>query len=180
MEQEIKMRRATKEDAATIARAVAMAVGYDTQHPLYSVFLTLAAMEQTQYSYCNAIIAEVDSEVVGAVVGYDGARLAELREPIFPLLERSLGHIPEIEDETEAGEFYVDSLGVWPEWRGRGIGGRLLAAMRDKAHAEGFARVGLIVDFDNPKAEMLYSSLGFKRVGEKRFLGHKMWHMVSE
>ena len=49
-----------------------------------------------------------------------------------------------------------------------------------KALEEGYMRVGLIVDFDNPKAEKLYASLGFKRMGEKTFLGHKMWHMQLE
>jgi ribosomal protein S18 acetylase RimI-like enzyme len=37
--------------------------------------------------------------------------------------------------------------------------------------------VGLIVDFNNPRAEALYTSLGFERVGRKNFLGHPMWHL---
>lgn len=173
----IEVRRARREDAATIAMAVAMAVGYDTSHPIYPVFLALAGREHTQYSYRNALIAEVDGCVAGALVGYDGALLQELRTPIYPLLEEHLGATPHIEDETEAGEFYLDSIGVLPEYRGLGVGRRLLMAMTEKAFAEGHERVGLIVDFDNPQAERLYASLGFERVGTKTFLGHQMWHL---
>lgn len=173
----VTVREARRDDAALIAAAVCMAVGYDTSHPIYPVFLTLAASERAQYSYRNALIAEVDGTAAGAIVGYDGAMLHELRQPIYPLLEQHLGSVPHIEDETEAGEYYLDSLGVLPQFRGMGVGAMLLNAMSNKAFAEGHARVGLIVDFDNPRAERLYTSLGFRRVGTRPFLGHQMWHL---
>lgn len=173
----ISVRAALRDDAPLIAEAVCMAVGYDTTHPLYPVFLALATAEHTQYSYRNALVAEVGGVAAGAIVGYDGARLEELREPIYPLLREHLGEVPHIEDETAAGEFYLDSMGVLPKFRGRGVGSALLVALSNKAFAEGHARVGLIVDVDNINAERLYSALGFVRVGSKRFLGHDMWHM---
>lgn len=179
MNRDITIRQATVADAEFIAHAVCMAVGYDMSHPIYQVFLHLARMEHSQYSYVNTLVAEVEGRVSGALVGYDGARLKELREPIFALLEQYLGEAINIEDETEAGEFYLDSLGVLPECRGCGIGRALIVAMRDRAFAEGYERVGLIVDFDNPDAERLYQSLGFRRVGTKRFLGHNMHHLQS-
>lgn len=173
----ITVRSARREDAELIAEAVCMAVGYDKSHPLYPVFLNLARRKNTQYSYCNALIGEVDGTVAGAIMGYDGALLHKLRRPIYPLLEKHLGAIPHIEDETEAGEFYLDSLGVRPEFRGMGIGEALLNALCDKAFAEGYKQAGLLVDFDNPNAERLYTSIGFRRVGTKKFLGHDMWHL---
>lgn len=171
------IRPATIADAEFIALAVCMAVGYDRSHPIYPVFEQLARMEYSQYSYLNTLVAEVEGHAVGAVVGYDGARLYELREPIFPLIAKHLGIPVTIEDETEPGEFYLDSLGVLAEYRGMGIGGALIEAMLNKAFAEGHKRAGLIVDFDNPDAERLYLSLGFRRVGTKRFLGHDMYHL---
>ena len=173
----ITIRAARREDAAHIAQVVCMAVGYDTSHPIYPVFLTLAASDNSQYSYRNTLVAEVDGAVAGALVGYDGARLMELREPIFPLLLEHLGDVPHIEDETSSGEFYLDSLGVFPPFRGMGVGSALLNAMSERAFAEGHERVGLIVDVNNPKAEKLYAELGFVRVGMKKFLGHDMWHL---
>lgn len=174
---DIAVREARSEDAGLIAEAVCMAVGYDSAHPLYTVFKTLAEREETQYSYRNTLVAEVDGRAVAALVGYDGALLKQLREPIFPLLEEHLGQVPTIEDETQEGEFYLDSLGVLPEYRGYGIGRRLIETMTQRAFERGHEHVGLIVDFDNPDAERLYTSLGFRRVGVKPFLGHQMWHM---
>ena len=81
------------------------------------------------------------------------------------------------EDETEAGEYYLDSIGVLPEFRKMGIATKLIKAMRDKIFAEGHTKFGLIVDFDNPDAERLYTSLGFKRIKTRNFLGHQMWHL---
>lgn len=174
---EIIVRDARREDAPLIARMVCMAVGYDEAHPIYPVFLTLAQRRRTQYSYLNSLVCEVDGAVAGAVVGYDGAMLATLRKPIYPLIKEHLGTTPHIEDETEAGEYYLDSLGVLPHFRGKGVGRALVEALCNRAFSEGYARVGLIVDYDNHRAESLYTSLGFERRGTKLFLGHKMWHL---
>lgn len=173
----IIIREAVAEDAPLVALAVLMALHYDETHPLYPVFRELAARTDAQYSYCNALVAEVDSVPAGAIVGYDGALLHRLREPLLALVKEKQGRELEIEDETSAGEFYLDSLAVLPEYRGLGVGRMLLSAASEKAFSAGFERVGLIVDFENPRAEELYSSLGFERVNATTFLGHDMWHM---
>ena len=176
----IRIREAVAADAPFVALVVLMALHYDESHPLYGIFKELAARTDAQYSYCNALIAEVDGEVAGAIVGYDGARLYELREPLLLLVRKHQGRELDIEDETSAGEFYLDSLAVLPQWRGRGVGGALLSAARDRAFAAGHERVGLIVDFENPRAEALYNSLGFERVNATKLLGCDMWHLQAK
>lgn len=171
------IRNAVKDDFAFIAEVVVMALGSGKEHPLYDIFCELAAREDTQYSYRNTLIAENRGCRVGAIVAYDGALLHSLRHPLLELIEARMGYTMNIENETEAGEYYFDSLAVIPSHRGMGIGALLLKAMRDKALSEGHKRIGLLVDFDNPKAEKLYSSLGFERINETAFLGHRMWHM---
>ena len=173
----LKVRDAQYSDAQLIATVVCMAVGYDATHPLYPVFEELARRDDTQYSWRNTLVAELNDVAVGAIVGYDGALLHELRRPTTQLIKERMGSAIEIEDETEAGEFYLDSLGVLPQYRDLGVGRELIVAMRDRAFAEGFDHVGLIVDVDNPNAERLYLALGFRRVGRRRFLGHDMWHL---
>ena len=180
---QITTRPATTNDAGIIAAAVAMAIG-ETLARQYcgdeymNVLEELARNEHSQYSYHNAIVAESDGAIAGAIVGYDGARLHELREHTFKIIGKHSGTVPSAtEDETNPDEFYLDSLGVLPEFRGQGIGGKLLTAMRDKALSEGHKHIGLLVDFENPKAERLYISLGFERVENKKFLGHDMWHL---
>lgn len=180
IKEKIMIRAARRDDASLIAQVVIMAIGGDpATHPIYPLFLELAARESSQYSFRNALVAQVGSESVGAIVGYDGDRLKELREPIFDLYKEHFGRDLHIEDETEGGEFYLDSVAVLPNYQELGIGAKLLSTMRDKAFDEGFERVGLLVDWDNPRAEKLYNSLGFERVNETLFLGHKMWHMQA-
>lgn len=179
----IIVRSARREDAATIARAVAMAIGDEAALRAYcgddyfAVLTEVAEREGTQYSWRFALVAEVEGALAGAVVGYDGARLAELREGTFAVLREQIGQVPTIADETEAGEVYLDSVGVLPQFRSLGVGRALVAAFCKKAFAEGHERVGLIVDYANPNAEKLYASLGFERVGTKQFFGHQMWHL---
>jgi ribosomal protein S18 acetylase RimI-like enzyme len=91
-----------------------------------------------------------------------------------------VGRVPNINDETEAGEYYLDSVAVLPEFRGQGIGSALVEAFCERAFSEGAERVGLIVEEENATAEKVYSSLGFKRVGERLFFGHKMHHLQRE
>ena len=176
----------TPSDASIIASALAMALGEETMkrycgEDYQSVLEELARREDTQYSYRNALVADVGSVPAGAIVGYDGARLHELREPTLRLIEERTGQVfSNVEDETNPDEFYLDSLGVMPAYRDRGIGGRLLTALRDKAFAEGFERTGLLVDTENPKAEHLYLSLGFERVEARVLFGHTMWHLQSK
>jgi RimJ/RimL family protein N-acetyltransferase len=56
-------------------------------------------------------------------------------------------------------------MGVVPEYRGRGIGARLLDQTLKQAFAAGFVRVELNVRADNLRAMRLYEKLGFVREG---------------
>jgi RimJ/RimL family protein N-acetyltransferase len=55
--------------------------------------------------------------------------------------------------------------GVVPEYRGRGIGARLLDQTLKQALATGFVRIELSVRADNLRAIRLYEKLGFIREG---------------
>lgn len=183
---EITVRPARREDAPLLAYAVATAIGDEAVVCDYcgsdyiAVLTDIAGATGTQYSWQCALVAEFAGVVAGAVIGYDGARLGVLRNGTFAVLHERLGRVPAVADETEAGEYYLDTLCVLPEFRGRGIGRALLNAFCEKVFAEGHQCVGLIVDFNNPDAEKLYASLGFERVGRKQFFGHSMWHLQKK
>ena len=72
------------------------------------VLTEVAEQRATQYSWQYALIAEVDGVTAGAIVGYDGAKLALLREGTFATLRKRTGRVPQIADETEDGEYYLD------------------------------------------------------------------------
>ena len=89
----------------------------------------------------------------------------------------SIVNEPDIADETEAGEHYLDSLSVAPQYQRLGIGRNLIDAFCQRAFSEGAERVGLIVDAENSNAERLYLSQGFTHVGERIFFNHQMHHL---
>lgn len=179
------IRQATPLDAPTIAHIIAFGFGNDMMQQYcgpngIKILEALAGMEVSQYSYHNALVAEIDGEAAGAIVGYDGAQLQQLRPPTLAYIEQQTGILPQVAEETEPGEFYLDSLAVFPKYRHQGIGTQLILAMSNKAFNEGHQRVGLLVDMGNPNAECLYTSLGFQRVNQKTLFNHQMWHMQKE
>jgi RimJ/RimL family protein N-acetyltransferase len=59
-------------------------------------------------------------------------------------------------------------MGLLPEWRGRGVGRRLLEATLAQARRSGFKRIELDVHADNSRAIALYEKVGFVREGVVR------------
>jgi GNAT superfamily N-acetyltransferase len=57
------------------------------------------------------------------------------------------------------------AIAVWEEHRGRGLGGRLLAALADAARSAGIVRLSLSVERENP-AVRLYLRSGYEIVAE--------------
>ena len=142
----------------------------------------LASVRDTQYSYENTICATdgnaPDSRIVGISVSYDGGRLVELRKAFLDAALSAFGiDHSGMSNETEAGELYLDSLAVLPEYRGRGIAKMLLKATAEKARRLGCGPLGLLVDEGNPRAERLYTAVGFKHVGNNSWGGHAMKHL---
>ena len=187
MEQDADMiRRARKEEAAQIAELFMLAWPVEeilesnglTKEQLHESMTAIAAAEETIYSYENTIVAEVDGKVVGAICAYDGADYQILKQPIVDVLGADSGFAQL--KETEAGEFYLDSVGVLSEYRGRGIASRLIDAQCKRATLQGHKVAGLIVDIDKPQAEALYARLGFVYLDDKDFFGHTMKHMIRQ
>lgn len=59
----------------------------------------------------------------------------------------------------------IQSVRVHPEFRGLGIGSRLLAACEEYSAAQGHKRISLSVALDNRAARRLYERLGYHVVG---------------
>lgn len=177
-----------KSDAGFIASCVMDAVGEEiclnlagenhTLSDVKRVFESLAEMEDTQYSYRNSLVAVDDTgEPLGAIVGYDGALLHPMREHFFAAARKILDlDMGDVDDECDGEEFYLDTLAVLPEHRGKGIATSLLNAMVEKAHATG-KPAGLLVEKNNHRARRLYESIGFVKVGDRPFAYVLMDHL---
>lgn len=189
---DIKIINATKEDAHLIAWAIMEAVGEGivdslaggkTREDVESIFTNLAMRTDSQYSYLNTRIAvTAEGMKAGVCISYNGEDLRRLRRSFFEEANRVLGwNMTEEEIETVPGEtcgeeFYLDSLAVLPQFRGRGIGQMLIEDAAIKAAKSGLP-LGLLVADDNPNARKLYESCGFKPMSRRWFAGEEMTNM---
>ena len=88
------------------------------------------------------------------LVADDGGRLAgwcDVRRETIPVYAQC-GHL---------------GMGLLPEYRGRGIGERLLRASIDAARGAGFERIELSVYARNTRAVALYRKVGFAHEGTR-------------
>lgn len=176
---------ARKEQAAEIASLIMEAMDYDCCHnfageahtleDFHRMMTSLVEMEDSQYSYRNTLVALVDGQLAGCLVGYDGKDLQRLRkrfiEKAAEYLEQDFSNM---DDETQAGEYYLDSLCVKKNFRKRGLATRLI---KEAIKRHGSQPVGLLVDHTHPWAERLYRAIGFEFVNETTWGGHAMNHL---
>ena len=184
------IRQATIEDSAFIAQAILLAIGMNLDNleeesnwgdDSLILFENLAKRGDSQYSYKNTLVCEVAGEIAGVLIAYDGAMLSPLREALFNEIERmNLVSVTGLGDETEPGEYYIDSLTVFEEFRCKGVATNLINRVVEEARKRNIQKVGLLVDKENPNAAKLYTKLGFKYVKDKMFLGHEMEHLQKD
>jgi ribosomal protein S18 acetylase RimI-like enzyme len=181
----MRIRLAQTEDAPAIAALLMLAtgevilrlLGEKNQTEAEALLLYFIQRPSNQYSYENCYVAEENGEIIGALLAYDGALLEALRNPVLNHIREHFNPEASLEDETEAGEFYIDSIGISPNHQGKGVGSRLLQHLiQDKVFEEGHT-LGLLVDKTNPAAKKLYLKLGFQPVGEKTLLGIELEHL---
>ena len=176
----VQLRDATLDDAPFIARVVLAGIDMldieamlpDEHRGIYEHLIEICRMDDTLYSYCNTRIAETDGKRVGALVAYDGTRYARMREKTFCLVKQTSGmDLSRNAMETGPGEFYLDSMAIFPEYRGAGIGRMLMRDRVDFAIDNGFSKVTLLVDKDKSHLQKYYESEGFAFIGEMFVFG---------
>ena len=183
------IRPAHPADAACIATLIMEAMNHDccqwwagpyhTLDDFHQLMTCLVQRTDSQYSYLNTLVAVVDDEVIGVCTAYDGGRLHQLRQAFIDGALKSFGmDHSHIDDETSAGEFYIDSLCVAAPHRKQGIAAALIKATIEKARSLGMPSVGLLVDCGNPKAEHLYTQIGFHHKDDTSWGGHPMHHLI--
>lgn len=179
------IRKAVWSDAEAIAECLLLAmeeivfhfIGDDDPVKAKKFLLHFVERENNQYSYENCRVVESDGKIVAAIDIYDGADLHALRAPVIAYVRGHYNPDFDPEDETGAGEFYIDSLGVAPGQQGKGIGSKLLDHVIDEYVTRNHQTLGLLVDEDNPDAKKLYLKLGFISAGKTTLAGKRMEHL---
>ena len=181
----IQFRQAKKEDANIVAQLMMLAmdkitydfIGEVNEEKAIEFLSTLFSQEANQYSYQNTWLVEVDGQVAACSTFYDGGKLDELRRPVLTLLKEVYGSEIHPQDETQAGEIYIDTIAVSPNFQGKGIGSKILDFLIEEVAVKQQKTLGLLVDFENPSAKKLYLRKGFEVVGNKCLMKEEHEHM---
>lgn len=181
----MQIRKARPQDASSIAVLLLLAmedivyefIGEKSYSKAIEFLKAMVTQRQNQYSYENCWVAETKEGIIAVACLYDGSRLQELRKPVAHYIKEHFAQEFNPEDETQAGEVYIDCVGVHPNQQGKGIGSKIFAFLIDQYVIKQKQILGLLVDYDNPKAEKLYLKLGFEIIGEKTLVGKRLKHL---
>lgn len=130
------------------------------------------------FSYQNAVFAELDGKIVGMGFGFTGAYHAASSDlpvrnapgnrfrrkiglGLLNFFVRMMGGYPE-------HDFYVAFMGVDESCRGMGIGTQLLQAMEQMAKQQNAHRLALHVSGGNDGAKKLYQRFGLEEEADLR------------
>jgi ribosomal protein S18 acetylase RimI-like enzyme len=179
------IRKARKGESLQIAQLMLLAMedivyaflGNHSPNDALEFMDLLVRQEGNQYSFENTWVAEENKQLVGSITVYEGAKLQQLRQPVVSLLAEKYKREVAPEDETEPGEFYIDTIAVHRNHQGKGLGTQLLKFVISQiVHQDGNV-LALLVDVNNSKAKNLYLQLGFQPVGKKQLMGHPYEHL---
>jgi ribosomal protein S18 acetylase RimI-like enzyme len=181
----MKIRKARVEDSRGIADHLLLAmedivyefIGDKDSKKAKEFLAYFIERQGNQYSYQNCLVIEDGGQILAAVNIYDGAKLRLLRAPVTQYVRTHFNAGFNPEDETQAGEYYIDSLGVSPDQQGKGLGSKILNHLIDTHVIRHQRTLGLLVEEDNMNAQKLYFKLGFKPVGMKILVGKNMQHL---
>lgn len=180
------IQQAKAEDAYLVAPLIVQAMGdlacdftgKETIEQAIPLFKFLFKNTANQYSHDNTLVFKEKGNILGSITTYDGKKLEEYREKLLKYIEQEYAVVNlKLEDETQAGELYIDCLSVSPKAQGKGVGTQLIEAAILKAKEEGHSHIGLLVEMGNPNAKRLYERIGFLVVGKKSLGNSQYEHM---
>lgn len=174
-------RRATRRDALALAELTDYAghgiPGYlwsrsaEEGQPPIEVGIERVLRERANFSYRNAVVAEVDGRVAAALLAY---RLPEHSDVNLDELPDLLRPMEELEQKVP-GTFYINILAAYPEYRGQGPGTSLIEAARALASEAGCNELSLEVFEQNEDAVRLYERHGYREIARLPAVPHQIY-----
>ena len=175
------LRRATRRDALALAELTDYAghgiPGYlwsrsaEEGQPPIEVGIERILREEANFSYRNAVVAEVDGRVAAALLAY---RLPEHSDVNLDELPDLLRPLEELEQKVP-GTFYINILAAYPEYRGQGLGTTLLEAAHTLASEACCNELSLEVFEQNEGAVRLYERNGFREIARLPTVPHPIY-----
>lgn len=162
--------KAKKTDAAEVVSLISLAdkdavltlSGKDDINDALTEYKLNFERDDVYFSYRNIFVARDKEKIAGCILWFSGED-----ESGFSSLT---GQKPEMENESEPGEIYIDSLAVLPEYRGRGIASQLIDQVTAEARRKRVRKVTLLADTKKPYLKKLYQKSGFVVTSEMTLL----------
>jgi len=126
-----------------------------------------AAREEGGFSYRNAIIAEVEGEVAACLIGYVTPDEPEVID--YETMPAMFVPLQELED-LRPGHWYTEILSAYPQFRGQGIGTRLLEYAEQQMAGAASKGFSIIVSDANPGARRLYERCGYSELAAREMV----------
>jgi ribosomal protein S18 acetylase RimI-like enzyme len=177
LSEQFSLRPARKEDARALAQLIDIAgEGFGTYlwsqaagpgESALDVGMRRAQRDEGGFSYRNAIVALSGGEIAGLLLGYrladpyDTGDLDRLPELIRPLVEL---------ESIAPASWYVNALAAFPEFRGKGLGTRLLGEAEQIARKVNAPALSIIVAEANEGAKRLYLRCGYVETARRRLV----------
>ena len=139
-----------------------------------------AMLDETyRYSYRRGIVCVRDNQIAGVSFGYKGELEPFIDKPLTDIMEKLNLENGKLftDEETQPGEWYLDTLVTAPTFRRQGVAAELLTALPECAKEQGEIVIGLNCDKENGSAKQLYEKMGYQKVGERMLSGHCYHHM---
>jgi len=133
-------------------------------------------------SYEHCLIAQQDSRVAGMINAFPIGELE--KAPSDPRLTaeglRFLAPTSELFRQIESGSYYISAVAVYPEFRGSGIGRRLMAAAASDAQRLGSPELSLLSFEQNEVATSLYQRLNFEIIARSQVVPHPLMRHTGD
>lgn len=130
-----------------------------------------ALREEGGFSYRNSVIAEIGGKIAGCLIGY--ALPEEPEETDFEAIPPMFVPLQELED-LAPNTWYINVVAVYPDFRGHGVGSRLMERAEQAARESSRPGLSLIVADSNTGARRLYARLGYREI-VKRPIVKEQW-----
>lgn len=164
-------------------------IGFQKTHQISEALRSLFETNTSRFYYENIYLIEEEDKIIGQVTIYPADEMLTMNQDFLPFLESAKDenvfltddYIKEVLESKEAddGEFYIDSLAVFPEYQGNGYGKTLLEYAERVALLKGFGKVSLLADIHNDKAIYIYEQMGYQKTETRSLLGHEFYKMIK-
>ena len=180
------IRKATSEDFKVVeglfefVKSLGIDIFNDySEDKIFKILKYVFVSDYDRFSYKNCMVYEFEGVIKGFSFTYHYDEVEKMKEfwysEVVSNFDLKKDSMIFDYDEVLVGEFYLDTLFVFSDARGEGIGNKLLTEFVNSEEA----KLSLNVAQSNNRARKLYESYGFKKEGEI-FIGHENYnHLIK-